>query len=76
MKYLIFVVGAYFLAKSGVGAFHVMEHFSSYNFSSAYSLGYATGQVSMPVVFLVVGVILIRHSVLGYASAKSTSRAA
>lgn len=61
MKKLIFVVGLYFLVKAGVDAFRVVEHFSSYTFNTAYAAGFATGQFVAPLLFLVVGVLLIRH---------------
>lgn len=62
MKKLILVVGLYFLVKAGVDVFRVVEHFSLYAFNSAYAVGFTTGQFVAPLVFLVVGVLLIRHS--------------
>ena len=62
MKKLIFVVGLYFLVKAGVDAFRVIEHFSSYTFNTAYGVGFVTGQIVAPLLFLVVGALLIRHS--------------
>ncbi len=61
MKRLIFVVGLYFIVKAGIDAFRVVEHFSAYTFSTAYAAGFATGQIVAPVLFFVVGVLLIRH---------------
>lgn len=61
MKKLIFVVGLYFLVKAGVGAYGFVEHFSSYTFNGAYAAGVASGQFVAPLVFLVVGVLLIRY---------------
>ena len=62
MKKLIFVVGLYFLVKAGIDTFRVVEHFSSYTFNTAHEAGFATGQVAVPLLFLIVGVLLIRHS--------------
>lgn len=62
MKKLIFVVGLHFLVKAGIDTFRVVEHFSSYTFKTAYETGFATGQVMVAMLFLVVGVLLIRHS--------------
>ncbi|HEU4670860.1 MAG TPA: hypothetical protein VFR91_09125 [Dyella sp.] len=62
MKKLIFGVGLYFLLKGGVGTFHVVEHFSSWTFGTPYAAGLATGKIAAPLLFLVVGVLLIRHA--------------
>ena len=69
MKKLIFVVGLYFLFKAGIDTFRVVEHFSSYNLNTAYAAGFATGQIMAPLLFLVVGVLLVRHSWLARSSA-------
>lgn len=62
MKKLIFVVGLYFLIKAGIDAFRVIEHFSSYTFDTAYGVGFVTGQIVAPLLFVVVGILLVRHS--------------
>ena len=75
MNKLIFVVGLYFLVKAGIGTFRVVEQFSSYNLNTAYAAGFATGQIIAPLLFLVVGVVLIRHSWLASSSASKQAPA-
>lgn len=72
MNKLIFVVGLYFLVKAGIDTSRVIEHFSSYNLNTAYAAGFATGQIMAPLLFLVVGVLLIRHAWLARPSASKT----
>lgn len=61
MKKLIFVVGWYFLVKTGIDVFRVVEYFSSYTFNTAYGIGFVAGQIVAPLLFLVVGILLVRH---------------
>lgn len=75
MNKLIFVVGLYFLVKAGIDTFRVVEHFPSYNLNTAYAAGFATGQIMAPLLFLVVGVLLIRHSWLATSSASKQASA-
>jgi hypothetical protein len=61
MKKLILVVGLYFLVKAGIDVYRVIDHFSSCTFNTAYGAGFATGQIVAPLLFLVVGILLVRH---------------
>ena len=76
MKKLIFVVGLYFIVKAGIDAFRVVEHFSAYTFNTAYAAGFATGQIMAPLLFLVGGVLLIRHSWLARSSTSKQASSA
>ncbi|MBU6404227.1 MAG: hypothetical protein KGQ84_05890 [Proteobacteria bacterium] len=73
---LIFVVGLYFLVKASLDTLRVVEHFSSYNLNTAYAAGFATGQIMAPLLFLMGGVLLIRHSWLARSSASKQASAA
>ena len=61
MKNLILAAGVYFLLKAGIDGFQFVEHFASYNFSTAYNAGFATGQALAPLAFLAVGIIFVAH---------------
>ncbi len=52
----------------------VLLRISPYSFGTAYSLGYATGQLLLPFVCLMASVILIRDSLASYVSAESAAR--
>lgn len=61
MKNLILAVGLYFLVKAGMTGFYFVEHFASYNMSTAYNAGFATGQALAPLAFLAFGIIFVAH---------------
>jgi hypothetical protein len=61
MKKLILAAGLYFLVEAGIAGFHFVERFASYNFSTAYNAGFATGQALAPLAFLAVGIIFVVH---------------